>query len=168
MRLRALLSALIPLAIACGSDSTTAPVSIEQTTFASSLGVNLSASTKTASGLYYRDITVGTGATLASGRTVGMRYSGAFVNGTVFDANPAPKAVFTFVLGSGQVIKGWDEGLVGMKVGGTRQLIIPPSLGYGDEGNQGIPPAATLVFEVELLGVKDAPKEAAAPAPAGK
>ena len=154
MRLRALLSALIPLAIACGSDSTTAPVSIEQTTFASSLGVNLSASTKTASGLYYRDITVGTGATLASGRTVGMRYSGAFVNGTVFDANPAPKAVFTFVLGSGQVIKGWDEGLVGMKVGGTRQLIIPPSLAYGSSDYAGIPGGSVLVFTVDAISAQ--------------
>lgn len=155
MRFRALLSILIPLAIsACGSDSSTGPVPIEQTTFASSLGVNLAASTKTADGLYYRDVVVGTGTTLVAGKTVGMRYSGAFANGTVFDANPAPKAVFSFLLGGGQVIKGWDEGLVGMKVGGTRQLIIPPSLGYGSSDYSGIPGNSVLVFTVDAISAQ--------------
>jgi FKBP-type peptidyl-prolyl cis-trans isomerase len=106
-------------------------VPIEQTTFAPSLGVNLAQSTKLPSGLYYRDITLGTGATVAMGQTVGMRYAGAFVGGDVFDSNPAPKAIFSFRLGAGQVIQGWDLGLPGMKVGGRRQLIIPPELAYG-------------------------------------
>ena len=119
---------------------------IESTTFAPSLGVNLSASTKTASGLYYRDIRVGTGATLAAGQNVNVRYVGSFVNGTTFDAGPIP-----FQLGVGRVIKGWDEGLVGMKVGGSRQLIIPPSLAYGATGSGPIPPNTVLVFTVEPL-----------------
>ena len=155
MRLRILLSALMPLAMAaCGGDTVTSVLPIEQTTFAASLGVNLAASTKTADGLYYRDVVVGTGATLTAGKTVGMRYSGAFASGTVFDANPSPKPVFTFLLGSGQVIKGWDEGLVGMKVGGTRQLIIPPGLGYGASDYAGIPGNSVLVFTVDAITVQ--------------
>jgi FKBP-type peptidyl-prolyl cis-trans isomerase FkpA len=151
MRLRSALLALVPLMLAaCNSDdstSNTTAVPIESTTFASSLNVNLAASTKTASGLYYRDITVGTGTTLAAGQTVGMYYTGYLANGTQFDALNSGSPI-TFRLGSGAVIKGWDEGLVGMKVGGTRQLIIPPSLGYGAAGSGPIPPNAVMVFTV--------------------
>ncbi len=119
---------------------------IETTTFAPALGVNLAASTKTASGLYYRDISVGAGATLAANQNVNVRYVGSFVNGSTFDAGTIP-----FKLGVGQVIKGWDEGLIGMKVGGKRQLIIPPSLAYGASGLGSIPPNTVLVFTVEPL-----------------
>lgn len=129
-------------------------VSIESTTFAPSLGVALSSSTKTPSGLYYRDIQVGTGAALASGQTVGMRYVGSFANGTVFDSNPAPKPAFAFQLGGGQVIKGWDEGLLGMKVGGKRQLVIPASLAYGANDYGPIPGNSVLVFMVEALSAR--------------
>lgn len=154
MRFR-LLTTLVAAALAagCGSDSPTA-VSIEQTTFASSLGVNLSASTKLPSGLYYRDITAGTGATLASGQTVGMRYVGSFANGEVFDSNPEPKPIFSFKLGAGQVIKGWDLGLVGMKVGGRRQLIIPPELAYGPNDYGPIPGNSVLVFTVDAISAQ--------------
>lgn len=141
------------VAVGCGNNSPTA-VSIEQTTFASSLGVNLSASTKLPSGLYYRDITVGTGTTLASGQTVGMRYVGSFANGSVFDSNPDPKPVFYFRLGAGQVIQGWDLGLVGMKVGGRRQLIIPPELGYGSNDYGPIPGNSVLVFTVDAISAQ--------------
>ncbi len=155
MRYLRLLTAALPLMLAaCHSDSMTA-VPIEQTTFASSLGVNLQASTKTASGLYYRDITVGTGTTLAAGQSVDMRYTGSFANGSVFDSNAdASKPVFNFRLGAGQVIKGWDEGLVGMKVGGKRQLVIPPSLGYGANDYGPIPGNSVLVFTVEALSAR--------------
>jgi FKBP-type peptidyl-prolyl cis-trans isomerase len=129
-------------------------IPIEQTTFDSALGVDLGRSTKLPSGLYYRDITPGTGTALAPGQTVGMRYAGAFANGEQFDANPAPKPVFSFRLGSGQVIKGWDLGLVGMKVGGRRQLVIPPSLGYGANDYGPIPGNSVLVFTVDAVSAQ--------------
>jgi FKBP-type peptidyl-prolyl cis-trans isomerase len=147
MRFRHLVLALFPLAFAaCGGSEEISGLPIESTTFAPSLGVNLAASQKTASGLYYRDIRVGTGATLAAGQNVNVRYVGSFVNGTTFDQGTIP-----FQLGVGRVIKGWDEGLVGMKVGGSRQLIIPPSLAYGASGSGPIPPNTVLVFTVEPL-----------------
>jgi FKBP-type peptidyl-prolyl cis-trans isomerase len=154
MRLRAVLTTLaLALTGACGDSSPTA-VPIEQTTFDASLGVNLDHSTKLPSGLYYRDITVGSGATLAAGQTVGMRYVGSFANGEQFDSNPSPKPVFSFRLGAGQVIKGWDEGLVGMKVGGRRQLVIPPALGYGPNDYGPIPGNSVLVFTVDALSAQ--------------
>ena len=148
MRLRPFLLALLPLALsACLGDSSTTSdyplVPIESTTFATSLGVNLAASTKTASGLYYRDITIGTGATIVAGTALNVKYSGALANGSVFDSGTYP---FTI---PGQVIQGWNEGLLGMKIGGSRQLIIPPSLGYGANGSRSIPPNAVLVFTVQ-------------------
>ena len=149
MRLRPLHFALLPIAfVACLGDATTTTtlaVSIESTTFASSLGVNLANSTKTASGLYYRDIRVGTGTTIGAGQLLNVKYSGALANGTVFDAG-----TYAFTI-PGNVIQGWNEGLLGMKVGGSRQLIIPPSLGYGATGSGPIPPNAVLVFTVEPL-----------------
>lgn len=128
-----------------------AVTNIENTTFAAGLGVNLAASTKTASGLYYRDITVGSGATAIAGHTIAVHYTGALANGTIFDANGTNAAPYSFVLGQGQVIAGWDEGVVGMQVGGSRQLIIPPALGYGASGNGPIPSNAVLVFTVILV-----------------
>lgn len=141
------------LAAGCGSDSPTA-VSIEQTTFDASLGVDLAHSTKLPSGLYYRDITVGTGTTLASGQRVGVQYSGALANGQVFGSQAAPTPPLSFVLGSGQVIAGWDQGLPGMKVGGRRQLVIPPELAYGSSGRGPIPPNAVLVFTVDAISAQ--------------
>ncbi|MHB8660596.1 MAG: FKBP-type peptidyl-prolyl cis-trans isomerase [Minisyncoccota bacterium] len=106
------------------------------------------------------DETVGTGATAAAGDTVTVNYVGSLTNGTVFDASKNHQQTangFTFPLGAGQVIKGWDQGIVGMKVGGTRKLIIPASLAYGNQAVGGVIPAnATLIFEVELLNVQKA------------
>jgi len=100
------------------------------------------------------DIKVGTGAEAVAGKTVSVHYTGWLTNGTKFDSSKDRGQPFSFPLGGGRVIKGWDQGVVGMKVGGTRKLTIPASLGYGDRGAGGlIPPGATLVFEVELLGV---------------
>lgn len=105
------------------------------------------------------DETVGTGATAETGDTVTVNYVGSFTNGTVFDASashPETAKGFSFTLGAGNVIKGWDEGVVGMKVGGKRELIIPASLGYGPNDYGPIPGNSTLVFQVELLDVQKA------------
>jgi FKBP-type peptidyl-prolyl cis-trans isomerase len=108
--------------------------------------------TTTASGLQYWDIVVGTGATATPGNTVKVHYSGFLTTGEKFDSSRDRGEPFSFPLGAGQVIKGWDEGVAGMKVGGQRQLRIPPQLGYGAAGAGGaIPPNATLIFDVELL-----------------
>ena len=110
---------------------------------------------KTASGLEYWDIKVGTGATATKGQTVKVHYTGWLTDGKKFDSSVDRGEAFEFPLGAGRVIKGWDEGVAGMKVGGKRQLHIPPQLGYGDRGAGGvIPPGATLIFDVELLGVQ--------------
>ena len=108
----------------------------------------------TASGLTYQDLVEGTGAEATKGQQVTVHYTGRLMDGTKFDSSKDRNDPFGFHLGGGQVIKGWDEGVAGMKVGGTRKLTIPPSLGYGARGAGGvIPPNATLEFEVELLGV---------------
>ena len=101
------------------------------------------------------DIKTGTGAEAKSGQTVTVHYVGTLTDGSKFDSSRDRGRGFTFHLGAGQVIKGWDQGVVGMKVGGVRKLTIPPELGYGDRGfPRVIPPKSTLVFEVELLDVK--------------
>jgi len=108
----------------------------------------------TPSGLIIEELVVGSGAAAASGQKVSVHYTGWLVNGTKFDSSKDRGDPFIFPLGKGQVIKGWDEGVQGMKVGGKRKLTIPPALGYGARGAGGaIPPNATLVFEVELLAV---------------
>ena len=110
--------------------------------------------TKTKSGLMYKDKKVGTGATAKSGEKVSVHYKGWLDNGTVFDTSKqAGRGPFEFPLGAGNVIPGWDEGVQGMKVGGVRELIIPPDLGYGSMEMGTIPANSTLHFEVELLKV---------------
>jgi hypothetical protein len=155
MRLHRFLTLLLPLALSACLGDTTNPtlVTVETTTFAPALGVDLANSTRTASGLYYRDVTVGTGATFTQGQKVGVYYDGYFSDGTPFDhllasdSTPSP-APFPLTLGSGQVIPGFDEGVTGMKIGGTRQLIIPPSLAYGYQYN------IVLVFNVQAVNIQ--------------
>jgi FKBP-type peptidyl-prolyl cis-trans isomerase len=111
------------------------------------------------SGLKYTDTNVGTGAEATKGHKVSVHYTGWLYNngakGAKFDSSLDRGQPFGFALGAGQVIRGWDEGVVGMKIGGKRTLIIPPELGYGARGAGGvIPPNATLMFDVELLGVQ--------------
>ena len=118
--------------------------------------------TTTASGLQYDDVVEGTGAAAAAGQHVTVHYTGWLYDekapdkhGMKFDSSVDRGQPFTFLLGAGQVIRGWDDGVAGMKVGGKRTLLIPADLGYGSNGAGGvIPPGASLVFDVELLDVK--------------
>ena len=110
--------------------------------------------TTTASGLMIEEVVVGSGAEAKAGMRVSVHYTGWLTNGSKFDSSKDRNEAFEFGLGQRQVIAGWDEGVQGMKVGGTRKLTIPPALGYGARGAGGvIPPNATLLFEVELLAV---------------
>ena len=106
------------------------------------------------SGLEIEDQIVGDGDEAAAGHTVEVHYTGWLTNGTKFDSSHDRNQTFSFKLGGGQVIAGWDQGVAGMKIGGTRKLTIPPEMGYGERGAGGvIPPNATLVFKVELIGL---------------
>jgi len=108
----------------------------------------------TDSGLKYTDVKVGSGASPVKGKQVKVHYTGTLENGKKFDSSVDRKEPFAFTIGVGQVIAGWDEGVMGMKVGGKRKLVIPSKLGYGERGAGGvIPPNATLLFDVELLDV---------------
>jgi len=108
----------------------------------------------TASGLKYTDITVGTGPSPRTGQTAVVHYTGTLTDGTKFDSSRDRGQPYEFQLGRGMVIKGWDEGVASMKVGGRRRLVVPPGLAYGAVPRPGIPPNSTLVFDVELLDVK--------------
>jgi peptidylprolyl isomerase len=150
---RTLLAAL--LAAACGSDAevkASRPPSNPdptQNTYAPALGVALPAFYKTQLGTYYQDVAAGTGTVSIPGRRVKVRYAGYLTDGTRFDAGE-----YEFTPGAGEVIRGWDDGVPGMKVGGKRKLLIPAALGYGEQGMPpDIPPNSVLVFDVELLGV---------------
>lgn len=139
-----LLARALPIALAlgaCGDEPTT----IESTSFASSLGVNLAASTKTADGVYYRDLTVGTGTAATTGKKVSVTYTGWLPNGKEFDTGAV-----SMTIGAHDVVPGFEEGVTGMHAGGTRQIIIPPALAYGSNPppNSGIPKNAILVFNV--------------------
>ncbi|WP_298816237.1 FKBP-type peptidyl-prolyl cis-trans isomerase [Chloroflexus sp.] len=108
----------------------------------------------TASGLKYADLVTGDGPTATAGQTVTVHYTGWLTDGSMFDSSLSRGEPFVFPLGAGHVIRGWDEGVAGMRVGGQRQLVIPAALAYGNRGAGGvIPPGATLIFEVELLEV---------------
>jgi FKBP-type peptidyl-prolyl cis-trans isomerase FkpA len=146
----------LPLAltlIACGDDSSLEPDVLTNDDFAATLNVDLNAMTQTASGLFYQDLVVGAGDEAVAGTTVSVHYDGYLRDGTVFDTSRDGDP-FEFALGAGFVIAGWDEGVQGMSVGGTRKLVIPPDLAYGATGAGGVIPGnATLVFDVELLEV---------------
>jgi len=130
--------------------SITGGATVETTTFAASLGIDLTATgwTRTATGLFYRTLSTPTGtpAAVTNGQHVTVRYTGWLSNGTQFQSSS-----IDFNLGRGEVIAGWDQGIVGMRVGERRRLLIPPSLGYGPGGSGPIPGNAVLVFDVEVL-----------------
>ena len=128
------------------------PTSAPTPTFAPASGPT---TITTASGLQYEDLVIGTGETARAGATATVHYTGWLVDGTKFDSSVDRGQPFEFVIGVGQVIKGWDEGVGSMNVGGKRKLTIPPALAYGDSGaGNRIPPGATIIFEVELLGIR--------------
>lgn len=159
LRLPLILVAILFLVAACGRVETTNAPAGEG---AASGGAAPAAPTKlqdsqlttTPSGLKYADLVVGSGAEATSGSTASVHYTGWLENGTKFDSSLDRGQPFDVKIGAGEVIKGWDEGLQGMKVGGKRQLIIPPALGYGSADQGTIPPNSTLIFEVELVDVK--------------
>ena len=151
---RAVLASTFLVLAACRPD---APASgaAGSSGFAAELGVDTTALTRMPSGLRYQDVAVGSGEEATAGRTAVVHYTGWLPDGKKFDSSRDRDEPFSFPLGAGQVIAGWDQGVAGMKVGGRRKLVIPPELGYGASGAPpDIPPNATLVFDVELLGVK--------------
>ncbi len=146
-------------ASACGQSASSAVASsaapqpiagdIERTTFDPALGVHLDAMIKRASGMYVQDITPGTGSVATRGRTVVVRYTGWLPSGKQFDSGE-----ISVTLGSNKTIAAWEEGLLGMRVGGKRRLVVPPNLGYGSRGaGDDIPPNAVLVFDMEVTSV---------------
>jgi FKBP-type peptidyl-prolyl cis-trans isomerase FkpA len=156
--LRTLRSALCILLIAActtegGEKAAPPPPGIPEplnNTYDKSLGIALPAFYKTQRGTYYQDVTVGTGIASIPGRKAKVRYTGWLPNGTQFDSGE-----YEFTPGAGGVIEGWPDGIVGMKVGGKRKLVIPAALGYGAAGSPpDIPPNSVLVFQVELLSVE--------------
>jgi FKBP-type peptidyl-prolyl cis-trans isomerase len=149
---------ILPFGSSTQSDQTASedtPITNTQTS-TTTMPMPTDTSTPTPTQLEMTDQVVGTGATAAAGDTVTVNYVGSLTNGTVFDASANHgTSGFTFTLGAGQVIQGWDQGILGMKVGGKRTLVIPPSLAYGDQAVGNIIPAnATLIFQVELLNVQ--------------
>ena len=146
MRWLLILAFLATLGVACGSssgsESDSEVIMAEETT-------------TTPSGLQIKTLVVGTGEAASAGKTAVVHYTGWLLDGTKFDSSVDRGAPFEFSLGAGRVIKGWDEGVATMNIGGKVELIIPPDLGYGAQGAGGvIPPNATLKFEVELLDLK--------------
>lgn len=122
--------------------------------FADELNIDLGAMTRLPSGLYYEDIEEGSGLGARDGHVLNVYYTGRFTTGEQFDQNTDGEG-FSFQLGRHQVIRGWEQGIKGMRIGGKRRLVIPPSLAYGQRGRPGsIPPSATLVFDVELLNIR--------------
>ncbi len=147
LRLVAFLGATVILG-GCGGDDMTGPQVIEEVEFAPSLGINLASMTRTSSGLYYEDIAMGSGDPAAAGNEVEVAYTGWLTDGTTFDSG-----AFSFVLGAGQVVRGFDEGVTGMRVGGIRRIIIPPALGYGSQGSGPVPPDSIMIFRIELRSI---------------
>ena len=144
----------IDTAAETGSTTATTPTPVA-TEYAPELEVNLDEMERTASGLYVRNLRVGEGEEAAQGDTVVVHYTGWLPDGMQFDSSRERGEPFSFVLGEGRVIPGWEEGVAGLRVGGQRRLVIPPDLGYGPIGaGDVIPPDATLIFEVELLEIR--------------
>lgn len=155
---RALTLALVMLAAACANNDPASspppgpPSDPAGELYATSLGVNIAEMTKLSPDLYIKDITVGTGDVATKGRILRVTYTGWLVDGTQFDSNVG-KSPLVFTLGTNAVIEGWNQGLEGMRLGGKRKIVIGSRLGYGAAGNGPIPPNATLVFDVQLVGI---------------
>ena len=140
-----IMAVLVALGVACAQSDSSGPRN----------EVNMDSYTTTPSGLQYKDLVVGSGEEARQGVTAVVHYTGWLLDGTKFDSSLDRGTPFEFAIGKGQVIKGWDEGVGSMNVGGKRELIIPPDLAYGDRGAAGvIPPGASLKFEVELIELR--------------
>ena len=153
----ALAAGLALAACAPGAERARAPMNPDPAanTYAPALAVDLASFTTRPSGLYVRDDVPGTGAEARDGSAAEVHYTGWLPDGSKFDASRDHGSTVSFTVGRREVIAGWDEGVAGMRVGGTRTLVVPPGLGYGAEGaGSDIPPNAVLVFRVELVGVK--------------
>ena len=145
MRWSLLLAVLVAIGVACAQSDSSDSLS----------EINMDSYTTTSSGLQYKDLVVGSGEAAREGATAVVHYTGWLLDGAKFDSSLDRGTPFNFVIGKGQVIKGWDEGVGTMNVGGKRELIIPADLAYGDSGAAGvIPPGATLKFEVELIELR--------------
>ena len=152
---RAALASAVLLLVACRPDAPASGAAGSAGGFAVELGVDTTALTRMPSGLRYQDVAVGSGEEVTAGRTAVVHYTGWLPDGKKFDSSRDRGEPFSFPVGAGQVIAGWDQGVAGMKVGGRRKLVIPAELGYGEAGAPpDIPPNSTLVFDVELLGVQ--------------
>jgi len=138
----------------CLTDGTLPEPDLVTAPYAASLGVNIAASTRLGSGVYIRDLSVGAGAVVVAGQELSVWYAGYLVNGTKFDERAPGTTPLQFRFGVGQVIPGWDYGIQGMRVGGVRQLVIPPALAYGQFGSGPIPGQAILVFRVEVVAAQ--------------
>jgi|SRR6185312_1431445 len=156
MRHRTTLVAIAIAATACASAGPPLPPPqpIESIPFDATLNIDLSKMTKTASGLFYRDLEVGSGMEVKGRMRVRVHYTGWLTNGVKFDENTPDQPPIEVDVGRGRAIKGWDEGLQGMRPGGRRQLVIPAALGYGSEHSGLIPPDAVLVFDIQVVSVE--------------
>lgn len=135
-----------------GAASSSSDIATAQ--FNAALGVDLATMTRTASGLYVKDLMPGTGIPATAGDLVGIRYQVSLADGTLISGTGPNDPPFEFRLGRRAVIAGWDEGITGMRIGGRRQLVVPPSLGYGQRRNNNIPPNSILVFNVQLVSIE--------------
>lgn len=147
---RCLIVSVLLLSVGCGEESGD-PTKV---TYAQELGVDLNAMERLESGLYLQDLVVGTGDEATRGRPVTVNYTGWLPDGKQFDSSTSEgRSPLSFTPGQGRVIAGWEEGIVGMKVGGLRKLVLPSTLGYGEQAIGTIPPHSVLVFDVELLSI---------------
>lgn len=153
MRRSLVLPALLALA-ACSESLGPEDPDIGSITFAAALNVDISRLTRDASGVYYRDLVIGSGGTVGPNSTLSVYYTGWLPNGTQFDSRKAPASPFQILLGQHFLIEGWEKGLPGARAGGKRQLVIPPSLGYGSVGaGTAVPPNSYLVFEIDVVSL---------------
>lgn len=154
---RALTLATVVFAAACANNDSTSPPTGTPSdpateTYATSLGVNITSMTKVSPDLYFEDVVVGTGDVASNGRILRVTYTGWLANGARFDTNVGGDPL-VFTLGASGLIAGWNQGIVGMRLGGKRKIVIGSNLGYGPGGRGPIPGNATLVFEVQLVGI---------------
>lgn len=148
---------LLAGATACGSAASpppNSPAPRDSVAFAPALQVDLRAMERTGTGVYLRDLAVGEGPPVRRGQTVWVHFAGFLPDGTQFDAVAPPREPVRFELGRGEVIRGWEAGIVGMRAGGQRQLVVPPSQGYGSRAMGRVPPGSTLVFVIKLVSAR--------------